>query len=410
MAVSKVLVFLAFYSVFGAVLIVFTLKGALLMGRYGITGIGTTCEESSTDSNQTSAVTSQVSHEYIFTVIVYGIASILRFVEYFLLAKQFHYFLFKQKEVEAYQFFTKHSHRFYYLLLFSVILLPYFLLGFIIPSLGIYQELELSDRLAECYRHYHEVYIVYCVINMLRYMSAYSVRLMMMFTTLALSKYWFPDHAGAPRHTSVAHFKYNRNRAVSVGHMDNTHSHLTVDNSELRKVLLDWNVVSEDYQKHAQDYAAIGKHVQEIQELFQTWFIVPWVVYLLASSLKTYNILRPWHSDGDGDTPPSNIPHIYYLLYNINQFITLLIPYLCAKKMNTYHQKYYKLMRDNQLKVFEKEPSKLSFARQLVIEKEECYDFMPRIIGTSITINIGSPLFVVLLLAGLFLSVMESLL
>ena len=111
-----------------------------------------------------------------------------------------------------------------------------------------------------------------------------------------------------------------------------------------------------------------------------------------------------------GDAPPSNIPRIYYLLYNLNQFVTLLIPYLCAKKINTYHHKYYKTMRMQQLMKFKDKPSCLSFANQLLVEKEERYDFLPRILGTSITISIGSPLYVVILLAGIFLSVAESLL
>lgn len=67
-------------------------------------------------------------------------------------------------------------------------------------------------------------------------------------------------------------------------------------------------------------------------------------------------------------------------------------------------------MKNDQLERFKDNPSRLSFARQLLIEKEERYDFLPRILGTSITISIGSPLYVIILLAGLFLSVVESLL
>ena len=52
----------------------------------------------------------------------------------------------------------------------------------------------------------------------------------------------------------------------------------------------------------------------------------------------------------------------------------------------------------------------LSFARQLMVDRNDSYDFEPRLVGTSVTISIGNPLFVILLLVGLFLSVSESLL
>lgn len=417
---------LTFWTFFGAVLVVFVLKGVLLMGRYGITASGRRCELNETD-NRTMAVVSKVSHEFIFTTTVYAIASVLRFVEYFLLGKQFYIFLFKQEDVNVSEFFTKHSNRYWFLLVFAILLLPYLLLGLIIPSLGIYQEMELTNRLEKCYRHYHEIYISYCIINALRYLSAYSVRFTMMFATLVLSKYWFPDHVGPPRHTSIGHSMRRKSRkeadktdtvmissANKVTRPDGTMSvisneGLDQNNQVCEKVLQDWRIVSSDFREHSVAYAKIGKEAKVINELFRTWFIVPWAVYFIASSLKSYNIFRPWNTDGDGDTPPSNIPQIYYLLYNINQFITLLIPYLCAKKINTYHQKYYKQMRNRQLERFEDDPSRLSFARQLLIEKEEDYDFVPRIVGTSITISIGSPLYVVILLAGLFLSVTESL-
>ena len=184
--------------------------------------------------------------------------------------------------------------------------------------------------------------------------------------------------------------------------------------------LQDWKEVSTNFNTIFEKYHKIGKKVQIYQERFQTWFIVPWIIYFINSSLKTYKVLRPWNVDGDGDTPPSDIPSIYYLLFNIIQFITLIVPFLCAKKINTYHQKYFKHMRTEQIKQYmhenqsdEKDQRRarcLSFACQLMVDRNDRYDFEPCLVGTSITISIGNPLFVILLLVGLFLSVSESLL
>ena len=232
------------------------------------------------------AVVSTVDHEYIFTTVVYGVLSVLRIVEYLLLGQQFYYFLFKQKVINAADFYTKHSKRYWYLLGFSIILLPYLLLGLIIPSLGIYQELELTNRLEKCYRHYHELYITYCAINIFRYLSAYSVRFMMIFTTLAISKYWFPEHSGPPRHTSIGHSFRRKTKGDDSSTQNQSPSDISANpqmhtcstnfNAEEEspvqtgKVLRDWKAVSNDFQDHYKAYCNIGKQVRVINELFQT--------------------------------------------------------------------------------------------------------------------------------------------
>lgn len=106
------------------------------------------------------------NHEYTFTTIVYGVLSLLRFVEYFLLVKQFYKFIFDQKDRKVTELFSKQSitkyffrssKRLCYFLLLSVFCSLYLLLGLAIPSVGIYLEIEHSKRL--CYRHYYEVYM-----------------------------------------------------------------------------------------------------------------------------------------------------------------------------------------------------------------------------------------------------------
>ncbi len=184
--------------VFGTVLCVFILKGALLMARYGITVSTTGCDNQ--DHNETNAT---VSDEYIFTVIVYGIVSLLRILEYWLLARQFYFFLFQQNEIKPGVFFKIHPRRHCYVTLFSIFLLPYFLLGFVIPAFGIYQEVEHAEGVAPCYQHYYEIYVSYCVVNFFRYMLAYAVRIIMFFTSLSLSKLWLLDHVDEPHNIGL---------------------------------------------------------------------------------------------------------------------------------------------------------------------------------------------------------------
>ena len=363
---------------------VFVLRGVLLMIRYGITaGGGLKCEQNATD-NKSMAAVSGISDGYKFTTVVLGILSMLHIFEYLVLGWQFYHFLFKQDIIDTREFYTKHSKRYWYLLVFSVILLPYLFLGLSVPSYGMHQEIKaINSRV--CYWKYHYIFVLYNALDIFHYLIAYSVRFMIIFTTLSLSKYWFPDHT-------------TQESSGTRVNSQNANSNVEEDG-----VLLDWIVVSSDFHEHYKAYSSIGKKAKVINELFQTWFILPWVFYFIVSSLNTSNILRPWVDD---DQPPSSIP---YLLYNIYRFFTLFIPYLCTKKINTYHQKYYERMRKQQLIKFEETESRLLFTSQLLLEKDEYYDFLPRVIGTNITISIGSPLVVIFLLAGIFFTIAQSL-
>ena len=93
------------------------------MARYRLSGKANACEQQDAD-NGSAAGLSSVSHEFILTTVVYGVLSVLRFLEYLVLAVQFYRFLFIQVVVNVPDFLRKHSKRYYYLLLFSVILLP----------------------------------------------------------------------------------------------------------------------------------------------------------------------------------------------------------------------------------------------------------------------------------------------
>ncbi len=397
-----------FGFVFGAVWVVFILRGLLLTARYGITGWNKCDFINSTNSE------ADIRHDFIFTTVVYAILSVLRLLEFILLGKQFYYFFFEQDDTHSSVFLIRiKSKRFCYLTGTLLILAPYILLMFAIPGLGIFGEIEYSERSLECSQYYREIFIIYCALDFLRYLLAYNVRALMIYTTLYLSKTWFPDDS-PPVHTSLALTKVvEQTHTVSELTVEYVGQSQTVELScltDFQTHLSDWNLVSKDWKLYDKNYTDIGKQVHAIQELFQSWFIVPWVIYIVATSLKTYNVLRPWRADSDGDTPIADIPQIYYLLYNLNQFITLLIPYLCARKMNTYHQKFFNLSRNKQLKKCWGNPSRLTIAQQLEVEWEEDFDFLPRIPGTNIQISLGNPLYVILLLAGIFFSICESLL
>lgn len=420
-----------FSLVVGTVTLIFIFKGVLLLARYGMAVSASTCRSQGHNGTNGSSKDS-ISEEYVFTITMYGIVSLLRILEYLLLGKQFYVFLFQQSAVDPFAFFSNHSEK-VYMALFSIILLPHLLLGFVVPALGIYQELVHTEEITECtqQQHYYQVYMAYCAVNLLRYLSAYSVRIIMILTALSLSKVWSfnpPEPLAyaelSSKKTTVASIEEcrlegtaasdtievpNQNSGTHNSQKEKSDDSSSCDTRILQQVLLDWKIVSADFEMRTQQYIATGRKVQVIHELFQNWFVVPWLAYFIASSLEINDVIRPWKADGKSDSKSSEIFQVYYLLYNINQFITLLIPFLCAQVMNTFHRRYHERMRHQQLKQFRDNPSRLSFACQLEAEKDGEYDFMPRIAGTRISIPIGSPFFLIILLGEVLLSVLGTL-
>ena len=234
--------------------------------------------------------------------------------------------------------------------------------------------------------------MAYSVVNFLHYILAYLVRIAMIYTVLFLKETWFPQH---PRQIEDRRVEFQDLREVNA----------SADSERLQIELYDWRIVSEDYKTRAQEYTEIGQRAEVIQDLFQTWFIVPWVIHIVASYLQVKNILYPWDDGGGAQTS-----QIYYMFYQVNQIVTLVIPYLCAKKINMYHHEYFGSMRNAQLERFKDDPNRLALARQLRFERQIEYDFEPRIVGTTIIISVGSPLYVTILLADNFLSISKSLL
>ena len=101
----------------------------------------------------------------------------------------------------------------------------------------------------------------------------------------------------------------------------------------------------------------------------------------------------------------------YYLLYNINQLVTLIVPFLSVTFINLYHHEFYKCMKKNLLHGYESADEKALAHLQFNIGKEEEFDFVALIIPcTGIIIHVDSPLYILFLLLGLFFTVCNTLL
>ena len=237
-----------------------------------------------------------------------------------------------------------------------------------------------------CYEHTEAIYLAYSAINYLRYFCAFSVRMALIISTVIIREIWEDKKKELDKRAP------NNNLMVEDGNDMNS------------KFLADWNSTAEHLQCWINGYREVGNQVKGIVSIFHAWYIIPWVVFFIASSLDVKQILQPWNDD-------STMARIYYLLYNINQLVTLLVPFLFATFINLYHHDFYKCMKSDLLYSHGTTASRQAFAHmQFNIEKEEEFDFVARIPCTGITISIDGPLYVLFLLLGLFFTVCTTLL
>lgn len=233
----------------------------------------------------------------------------------------------------------------------SLLLTPYLILVIAVPSLNILKELEYK-KVSRCYNNDRNEYFVYTAVNYLRYLCAFIVRVAFVITTLVIREKWRVPHL----YPAV----------VAANHLNEWTSRYT----------------------HA------GESAKSIMKIFQTWFIIPWLIFFITSSVDVNSTIQPW-SDEYGSTTA----RVSYLIFNFNKFIGLLVPFFCATLINSYHRKFYKHMKRDLLR--------LDAHIQFNIEKEEEYDFVALIEWTDIEVHVDSPIF---LLLGLFFAITKPLL
>ena len=322
---------------------------------------------------------------------MYGICSVLRCLEYILLANGFHNFVSAvdshsyKKEIRhiVIQVFRKLNTFWGYVLL---LLIPsLLLLSVAIPIVGILLEIQYSQT-TNCREQNSSIFIAYCAFNIGRYLFASCVRLMMAIAAIKVGRIWSVKDPDPVNGADVEQLNQNEN------------------------FLKDWKVSSNEHDELSKQYEQRGKNSQIICEIFKTWFIVPWITYFIATSIKTKHVLSPWLQDPEEvEVEKKLLPAIYYMLYNIFQVISLLVAYISGLKMNIYHQTYYASLRKTQLSS-PKSNTQYTLARILHIEKKEQYDFVPHVAFTQIKIPMDNPLYVIFLLLGIFFTVCGTLL
>ena len=361
---------------FFIIIVIVTAKMGLLIARYS--NLGEICELNKTIQDGLNSLPDHFRVGYIFTAVMWAIINLLRVIEYVVLGiATLHFIYTYPRSVQIYldTLNNKRGKVIKFTLGLLVLLGPYLLLVIGVPTFNILKELEY-EKMSPCYNRNVE-YFTYTAVNYLRYLCAFSVRVAFVLTTVIIREIWRESLKSIPLDVPDV---------PDVRHNDRVDQHLT-----------HWNNTAEHLKFWISRYNRTGEVVKQITEIFQTWFIIPWLIFFIISSLDVKYTLQPW-SDKSGST----MARISYLVFDLNQVTGLLLPFLCATLINSYHRDFYKRMKENLLRGCTGASEQAIAQVQFNIDKEEAFDFVARIPCTDIEMRLDSPIF---LLLGLFFTI-----
>lgn len=325
--------------------------------------------------------------KFIFTMIVFMLLFIGSFIESLVLEIHVYKFLFKQSTVDVREFknlcIEGLTRKKWITVSFVILAVFYtFVHSLLVPSLGI--ALEVKHGKSSCDEYIYEYHMIYWFLDVIYHFYGVTVRLFMLLATMAIGVIWSKDDTAR----------------------ENVSDARTAQPKTYMEYLEDRKVASIDHMMRTDEYTNKGRMVEPILEMFQAWFIIPWVLYFIGSSLDTEHILKSWRDKPTGDGQ-YNFSEVLYMVYNFSQLLLLTLAYLTSKKMNTHHQNYFSKSRRQQIQKH-KSASRMALASMNKIEEEDHFNFTPRIWGTSIKINIENPLYIMLLLVSIFFTVIEA--
>ena len=333
-----------------------------------------------------------IGQQYVFTMIVYSIVFVGRWLETLIIHIHTYKFFFSQSTIAPDQFkhlCSKGLKRSYAIRMLLMILTVYMLIhSGSIPLLGVILEIQTGQK-TDCEGYVYQYHVVYWLLDIIRYLNDVAIRILMVLATIVIGELWmnYP-----PEDTDNQLINGPKNEE---------------ETKDIAEYLQDRDVTNKDHEMRTKRYAERGSQVERIVEIFQTWFPIPWLLYFTATSLDTDHILKAW-KDGSSGEGHYDFSEISYMVYNFNQLSLLAIAFLCSKRMNTYHRNYFAQSRHLQVTKF-KTASRMAMANMNKIEKDEHFDFVPRFWGTSIKVPVESSLYIVTMLVGIFFTVCEAL-
>lgn len=176
--------------------------------------------------------------------------------------------------------------------------------------------------------------------------------------------------------------------------------------SDMNHFKYDVDEVFSRHSRYMDEFKDIKEKVSHIYKIFQSFFVLQWIIHLFGLSSHIAHLVRPWIRHGQVDSPDMLIVthQIYQFLFILFDGLALTISHVCALKMNTYLRRYIKHTQEKQLEEAKGRNLQLGFSYIVLITSKNVPNssFSPRIPGTGLRIAINNPTFVLSIVLSTF--------
>ena len=272
---------------------------------------------------------------------------------------------------------------------FTIIQVIFFLVALTLPAVCIYRShiLDQEPTDEKCSELLSSVLInldhVYHGLSFITNTVIVLARYVMIFFTVMIGVIWKKEKPSDQNNCIGAGEQLTQERLLN--DLDNVH--------KIHKPCLD------DYEKRIE-------HVRPIYKIFQSFFVLQWIIHLFGLFFHIAHLIRPWIRRGQiANAGMLIITHqIYEFLYIIFDGLALITTHVCALKMNAYLRRYIRKVQKKQLQ--EANTSlQYSLTHSHFLIKEESFakaNFTPRIPGTGLSISLNSPGFMLSIVLSVF--------
>ena len=165
------------------------------------------------------------------------------------------------------------------------------------------------------------------------------------------------------------------------------------------------------FRKNLLHYYENGRKARYLMHPFKIWFLTPWLIYSVETSLNPNSLLSPWT---ESDSTIEDLTKWFHIINVAMKTFQLLLQYIFALKINEYHRDYYLKMKLEVVFKFKYDKVKsedfkqdyLAEASQLMatVEFQDDFNFYPTFLGLNPRIPVDGPFFIFVLLLGVIIN------
>ena len=105
------------------------------------------------------------------------------------------------------------------------------------------------------------------------------------------------------------------------------------------------------FRKNLLHYHEHGRRVRYLMHPFKIWFLTPWLIYSVETSINPNSLLSPWT---ESDSTIEGLTKWFHIVNVAMKTFQLLLQYIFALKINEYHRDYFLEMKRSMLFKLEK--------------------------------------------------------